>query len=249
MEHFMVLVVGDNHEELIGQYSKAANNEPHVIYKFSDVKKYRNNYINGYKTVLKQLLDNNASQEEINTIQMIINDYESMSDIDFFCDLASDYEIDSETGNAISYENDNAKYDYAVVDKYLSYQMVTKDGKSVYSARKKDLDFSKFHLTNTLPYEVAWETVVDGREPINDNEKKIFDNMKRYPNYFSNFKDKEHYVKSSTSFWCYAYLDQNGWIEIGDNDNQFEWVTEFYDRFIKKLNDDDLITIYDCVKK
>ena len=48
----------------------------------------------------------------------------------------------------------------------------------------------------------------------------------------------------------YAFVNDKEWIDIDNykNHNQIEWVTNFYDRFIKNLPEDTLITVYECVK-
>jgi hypothetical protein len=37
-------------------------------------------------------------------------------------------------------------------------------------------------------------------------------------------------------------------IEINDNEDQFMWMRNFYDVFIKNLDDNTLLTIYECIK-
>ena len=54
------------------------------------------------------------------------------------------------------------------------------------------------------------------------------------------------YVYSMASFWCYAYLDENGWVELSGP--QFDWVKNFYERFVSPLSDDGKLTIFDCTR-
>jgi hypothetical protein len=105
------------------------------------------------------------------------------------------------------------------------------------------------HLVNREVYEFAWDSVMEGKEPTTDNEKIIYENMKNRVAYFSAFKDKETYVLSNISFWTYAYLDENGWVECDEETSQFEWVKNFYDKYINKLDDKKLITIYECTRE
>ena len=92
------------------------------------------------------------------------------------------------------------------------------------------------------------EMVMEGSEPQNDNETQIYENMKARTAYFEKFGSKENYVLVNTAFWGYAFVSENGWIELEDDMDQFEWVKNFYIRFIEPLPDDTLLTIYECNK-
>ena len=72
--------------------------------------------------------------------------------------------------------------------------------------------------------------------------------MKNRMAYFDNFEDREHYIASMTAFWGLAFVDKSGWYELDGKQKQFDWVVNFYDRFIKPLPDDTLLTIYECVR-
>jgi hypothetical protein len=73
--------------------------------------------------------------------------------------------------------------------------------------------------------------------------------MKNRRAYFDNFKNKETYVSWSTSFWGYAFVDQNGWHDIdSEKGEQIEWVNNFYDKFIKNLPENTRISVYECVR-
>ena len=63
------------------------------------------------------------------------------------------------------------------------------------------------------------------------------------------FENKENYVISNTAFWGYAFLsDMTGWQDASDTEDQFVWMNNFYNLFIKNLPEDTLLTIYECVK-
>ena len=54
---------------------------------------------------------------------------------------------------------------------------------------------------------------------------------------------------SNTSFWGYAFLsEKTGWVELEETVNQFEWVKNFFNRFIAPLGDNDKISIYECLR-
>jgi hypothetical protein len=102
------------------------------------------------------------------------------------------------------------------------------------------------HLANQEVYRAAWEIVVEGREPQDENEKKIYESMKDKDVYFSKFPDKESYVNYSTAYWNFAYVDaESGWIDINETD-EYNWINNFYQRFVSRLRPDDTISIYEC---
>lgn len=246
-QHFTAIVIGENHEEIMKKYDKNIEIEPFVVLEASKSQEFYNRQIEIYESILKQ------SDLNENTREMINYELSYMKDIDHidyylsFCERMG-YEIDKETGNAICNRTINGFYDYCRIGKDLSLPLITHDGEEVFSAIKKDIDFSKLHKFNTLPYAIAWETVMEGRAPKNEEEQRIYDNMKNRIVYFENFKDKETYISWSTSFWGYAFVDQNNWHDMDtEKMSQIEWVNSFYDKYIKNLPENTRITIYECV--
>jgi hypothetical protein len=73
--------------------------------------------------------------------------------------------------------------------------------------------------------------------------------MKDKETYFKKFETKENYVVSNTAFWGYAFLsEKTGWVDASDTKDQFVWMAEYYNMFIKNLPEDTLLTIYECKK-
>jgi len=246
VNHFTVVVVGSDPEKIMEKYDKNKKMTPYVLYEFKKAGEYRQQYIDYYEEAIKKDWPDENFKENL---KLQLEDLKNEDDISFYMDLTDPYEIDQTTGNAICTENPNGEYDFCSIGKNWALPLITNDGKEVYSALKKDIDFSKIHMANTIPYEVAWETVVEGRKPKNAEEEKIYENMKNRTEYFKNFKDKETYVNWSTAFWGYAFVDKNGWTEFsGGFDEQLDWVNNFYDRFIKKLPKNSKITIFECTR-
>jgi hypothetical protein len=91
--------------------------------------------------------------------------------------------------------------------------------------------------------------VMDNSAPNNEDEKVLYDNMKDKTSYFEKFEAKENYITSNTAFWGYAFLsEKTGWIDATDIEDQFAWMSNFYDVFIKNLSEDTKLTIYECTK-
>jgi hypothetical protein len=121
-----------------------------------------------------------------------------------------------------------------------------KDGREVFQARKGDVDWEQIHLHGGYAYARIWEMVMEKSEPRDDKEKHVFEAMQDKTFYLEKFETKENYITSNTAFWAFAFLsDKTGWMD-GSFDDQFAWMSNFYDVFIKNLSDDTLLTIYEC---
>ena len=91
--------------------------------------------------------------------------------------------------------------------------------------------------------------VMDASAPDSEYEKTIYENMKDKRAYFEKFVTKENYVISNTAFWGYAFVsEKTGWMDADDAEDQFAWMSTFYDLYIKNLDDDTLLTIFECTK-
>lgn len=252
--HFKVIVAGENPEELMLKYDAQTKVAPYVVFEFKKAEEYKKKYLETLRTILTQAKDEFSNKEQIDYLEEEIGDIESESAEDYYLDLTDGMVLDEETGNAMSTDNPNEKFTFHKVGGSFSLPFILKGGETegaeqeVYSARKKDIDWEKVHLANQRPYEVAWDTTHGLAEPQNEDEQKIYDNMKNLKAYFLNFENREHYIASMTAFWGLAFVDKDGWHELGAGDKQFDWVIGFYDRFIKPLPEDTLLTIYECTR-
>ncbi len=255
--HFKVIVAGDNAEELMLKYDGRTKVAPYVVYEFSKAGEYRQKFIAFLENLISEMKEKEPDNEErIALLESELEEIKNMSDEDYFVDLGSypGFETDEETGNIMTTENPLAKYDAYNIGGRFSLPFILKEKKEnpedneVYTAKKGEIDWEAIHLANQYPYEVAWDTTHGIREPENEDEDRIYQNMKNLTVYFSNFENREHYIASNTAFWGYAFVDENGWHEIEPSEKQFDWVINFYDRFIKPLPEDTRLTIYECVR-
>jgi hypothetical protein len=245
--HFTLVVIGDNPEELVKPYDNNIKVEPYKVYEFAKAKEYREQYITFYESLLRSKKLTDSERESINNA---LEYYHSLDDIDFYLELTNGNELDPETGDLMSDQNPNGKYDTCHIGKNLSMPLINKNGEEVFSGIKKDIDWNKIHLANKEVYERTWEMIMEGDKPKTDDEKTIYENMKNRTAYFEFFGTKDRYVLNSTAFWGYAVLDQkNGWRELEDNMSQIDWVSNFYDNFIKPLPENTRISIYECFRK
>lgn len=251
--HFVCIVAGDNPDELIAQYSMSDNKtQTYILYHMKNAEKIKKQYVAEYERSLKDIEKKwkLLPDEEVSTLRDKIRDtidsLKDMSNDDFFARLAIGYERDGE-GNIISKKNPNAKFTYCNVGKLFCMPFITKAGKEVMQCKKGDIDWQKIHLTGAESYERAWEMVIEGDTPKDDRDKTIYSAMHDKVSYFKKFGTKENYVLSNTSFWGYAFLsDITGWMDANNVEDQFTWIRNYYDVFIKNLPDETLLTIYEC---
>jgi hypothetical protein len=245
--HFTLVVVGDNHAEMVKKYNKNLKVKKHLVYKFEDAEKLYQKKLFILNSLINEVKDNDERKEFLTDEY---NYYKELDYLEYYTELTEGLIIDDETGDAYTDKNPDGKYDTARVAGVYALPLIDKNGNETYSCKKGDVDWSRIHLFNTYPYEVAWDTVMGGKEPENDAEKYIYENMKNRTTYFEYYVTKENYVKSSTSFWGYAFLsEETGWLELEDNMSQIEWVSNFYDKFIVPLKEEDIITIYECTRE
>lgn len=243
--HFVCIVAGNNPDELLKTYDKTIEVDPYVVYSYADADKLRNYYVEYYK----EARDSNVNESVKHDLDLIVKDYESMDIDDFYYELTRDYDLNPATGDAISTQNPKGKYSYCNLGKLFCVPFLTKDGQEVFQAVKSDIDWPRVHRGNGVVYQRAWEMVMEGSKPENEQEESIYENMKDKTEYFSKFETKENYITSNTAFWGYAFLsDKTGWIDADDISDQFVWMSNFYETFIKNLPDDTLLSIYECVK-
>lgn len=236
--HFNVLVAGENHAELMKIHDTNFVVDEYVAYRFKDAEKYKQQYIESLEAV----------KESDPSVAELIEEIKREDPEDFYLYLTSEYELDPNTGDALCSKNPYGKYDSARIAGRFAMPFKLKDGSESYSARKGDIDWSQM-VSDRLPYELAWDLVMEGKKPKGEYEKRIFNNMKNRTAYFDAFGNKENYVLVSTAFWCYAFVSKKGeWTELEETANQFDWVRDFYNRFVKNLKDDTLLTLYECTR-
>jgi hypothetical protein len=175
-----------------------------------------------------------------------ITSLKKLSNFEYYTSISNGCTYDKD-GNAISTENPEAKWTTCRIGRNLCIPFKLKNGSEALQARAGDIDWSKMHMVNIETYTAAWQLFHKEREPITEEEKKIYNNIKNQKKYFATFDSQDDYVNYCCSYWCYAYADKNGWYDA-DNRKDYVWITEFYDKFVKKLKSDDWVSLYECSK-
>ncbi len=240
---FSVMVVGDNHKELMDKYSLDLEVDSYVRYEYLKADKYQSNSIKALDNLLSHGDEIGLEPQVKESLERRIKTLKGMTPFEYYRELTEGMYYD-ENGNALSTENPNGHWKTARIGKNFSLPLKLKDGTETYSAKACDIDWDAMNEPTEL-YEAAWEMVVDGREPTNEQEERVYESMKDKSAYFSNFKNKEDYVTYSTSYWNYAFVNKDGWVDMVNEDER-KWINNFYDRFIATIDPNDLVTIYEC---
>ena len=241
-EHFATIVADEHPYSLIENYKDKDFGDKYIKYYYKDAAVMKAQHLQ----LAKAYLDNVDTEFEKLELEDIIETLESQTIEEFWEDLSENYETDDDK-NIITYENPIARLKtYELGDK-LSMPFILKNGEKAFQARKSEIDWEKIHLFDYNLYKRAWEIVMEGDTPCNDNEIQIKKNMGSQYEYFKFFKDKATYATHCSSFWAYAFLSENtDWQELSYERNQIEWVNTFYDTYIKPLPEDTLLTIFEC---
>lgn len=244
---FSVMVIGQDHEEFIKKYDKHLTVEPYIKFKYLDAEKYQKREIAALEKMQQTFQDRKIDPHVNEWIKSKLKHIKEISSFEYYKEITEGLYYD-ENGNALSEENKNGKYDTCRIGKHFSMPLKLKDGTESYSALNKDIDWGSMHLCNANVYETAWELCVENREPENSQEETIKEKMGDKIAYFENFKTKEEYVNYNTAYWNYAFVTANEWKDMDSetNGDSQKWINTFFETFVENLQDDDLVTIYEC---
>lgn len=245
---FTAMVIGEEPDKLMKKYDKSLKVEPYIKYKYLDAKKMQSATIKSIEAILSDPKKFGLNQFNVDMLTERKKVISNMTSFEYYQNITDGMFYD-ENGNAICEDNPNGKWDNCSLGKNFAIPLLTKDGKEVYQARNKDIDWDKIITRDQTLYNVTWEMIVEGRDPETPEETTIYHAMSDKKDYFSNFKNKEDYVSYSCSYWNYAYVDKNGWKDVDDKGKEQEWLRNFYKTFVKPLKPDDLVSIYEYSRR
>lgn len=243
---FTLLVVGDNPDELIKKFDANLEVEPYIKYKYSDAAKYRKKAIKVVQDVIDNVDKLELTPFMVNYFKEKVAALKKLTDFEYYTSICDGCSFDRD-GNAISTENPNGKWSTCRVGRNLCIPFKLKNGSECLQAKAGDVNWGEMHLAPSAihTYATAWQLFHKEKEPVTEVEKQIYGNIKNQKRYFEGFDSQEDYVNYCCSYWCYAYLDENGWQDANDH-KDYKWITEFYDKFVKSLKPDAQITVYEC---
>lgn len=247
----------ENPDEIAKLYSEELKVEPYVYLYKKDIGSRKKSHL----ALLEALLtteDLKLSERQLEAYKDLYWSIKEMDDDDYMSYITDGCECTyDDDGNAISTKNPNAHYQCAICYQFkldkergeaiFSDPFHLKDGTVAYRAKLNDIDWEREHCNKDACklYEAAWELCVEDREPNNEQEKRIKDNMSNRLEYFSQFKNKEAYVKHSTSFFMYGIATSKECHCVDFTVSDIEWVATFYDKYIKTLKGNPTLSIYE----
>lgn len=257
----VLMVVGENHKDLVKQYSKSNGDKTHkvVLMRKEDAQEELSKHRQwGEMQLAVAEMENDEAM--IDMYSNILEKLENISAEEYFSTITEGGLID-ENGDVYTLVNPAGKYTdefcgqevFEATGTYdgLSQPFPLKNGGESFSAKKGDIDWEKVHMVSedVALFDAVWRTCVEGEEPQNPIEERVYNNMKNRMAYLEKFPDKESYIRHSCAFWCYGIVNDLGCLlvdDLSDIDNYDRlWVAEFYDRYIAPLPDDAVITLYD----
>ena len=173
-------------------------------------------------------------------------------------------------GNMLSSYNENAKWDWWVEGGRWSDELILKKSaqekyggaEKVDSAKVGDIDWRKMYSLSPERKKHCiefWNYYVMG-EPYPGTTEEFREKYATYykPEYFKEkYKTIDNYITAMSTWRLHAVLDNEGeWHEVGQmgwfgmssetTEEENDWESTFFDRFIKPLDDEDEITVIDC---
>lgn len=242
---FTVMVVGDNPHELMEKYNSNIEVEPYVKYKYKDADKIKNNSIKLFESIIEDPRKFDLNDYAVDMLKEKLSKMKNLSTFEYYKSLVEGYFID-DNGNALSTENPNGKWQTYKLGNNFSLPLKLLNGGETRESINSEIDWDSMHMNNTSVYESVWQMVVEGREPKNEHEQTLYDNMSVHTNYFKKFNNVDEYVIHNCAYWNYAYLDKNGWVDMDDAKNMFLWISTYFDKFVSKLQPTDKVTIFEC---
>lgn len=242
---FSVMVIGDNPDEILSKYDVNRAVEPYVKYRYLDAKKLQNNAMKLLNGLIENSKNIGLTEFQLDLLRERLVHIKSLSPFEYYTVITDGMYYD-ENGDAITDENPNGKWVTASLGSHFSLPLILKDGSESYQAYSDEIDWVAMSSKDKRLYEAAWDVVVDGKTPSNEEEEQIYNSMKDKVAYFSKFKNKESYVKYSCSYWAYALVNEEEWVDMDSSPNTTEWVTSFIKMCKKKITKRTLVSIYEC---
>lgn len=236
MKTYTVLVIGDKPEEQMELFNCNAKVDKYIKYYINDAKSI---YDKTIKTI-ELFLKTNGENERLSSY---LDDIKEMTEIEYFSSITEGLDHDAE-GNALDDSNPRGKWSKFTSGGSFSTPLITIDDKETFQTINGNVNWNKMHLFNEELYSNTWELIVNGKEPINENDIKILSTMKSHKDYLLSFCTKENYITYNTSYWNYAVIKDGVWIDM-ENKNSSEWIKNFYNTFIESLDNNTLLTIYE----
>lgn len=247
---------GENPDEIANKYAADnIENENYIVMKREDAGKEKKKYL---KEIIKAK-DNKCLSKFVNMSALKKHYYEvkSMSDDEFFLSQTRNCKYSDDKTVAYSNVNRNAYYQYPKcyheklmktgLEAEFSNPFWLNTWHIAYRAHVDEINWKRMHGHNKRIYKDAWELCVEGRDAKNETEERIKEMMSNREFYFAeNFDSKEDYVTYSTSFFTWGIATSEKFICMDDwNINEKKYIKSYYKKYIKTLEGNPLLSIYE----
>ena len=254
-KNFMkILVVGDNPDEEIKKYDQTTKVEPYVAHTFDNMASDRKKAIKVLSNVLSNKDIIPLTPYLTGSIENLTNSISNMTDFEYYLKICEGCRFDEETGDAMSDKNKLAEYQYATCYDEVCRKtgenvgfilpFTFKDGTVAFQGRKGEIDWKEVHNAHEDEYRTIWELCVEKREPVDDEEKKIYEDNYQSVNYFNTFNTIDEYLVHNCYFWCDGIIIDGKYIK--NTGDQRDWEAKFFKKYIKPLSGDTLLTLYEA---
>ena len=241
----VLLVIGDNPEELMKKYDKNLKVEPYIKYRYLDAAKIQKAAI---KTMTQLLEDGDKiglNDFQTDYFRNQLKTINNMTPFEYYKMLTTGLYYDEE-GNAMSTENPDGKFNGYNLGGNFSYPLICKDGSEKYQCHADEVQWDVVNMRKEAVeyFNAVWELKKEGRDPANEFEEKIAKDWAERDEYLNNFKTKDELIKHNCCYWTYAVLTKDGWVSVDDGGSEDEWINNYMNRFISPLTNE-LLTIYE----
>lgn len=239
---YKFLVIGETPEDIVQHFDFETKVEKYPVFFYDKAAIYRQNKI----TTLKRFLKENLDSRTRSFMEEDLAEVENMSDEDFYADLSYDNELD-ENLNILSTDNPEARFRQAhVATEKEAYPFILKNGNKTFSARLGDIDWEATKTDGSI-YARTWDLIVKHAKVETEQDAQIYRNYDKLRHIAATFGTREKYVGANTLFFTpYVATKEDGkykWY-VWDSKNLVDWILSFRKKFLSKLPDNTLITLY-----
>ena len=227
--HFSVAVLvksEENVHDLLAPFDENMNVEPYIARTKSELIQESKNQKASIEKRIKEIKDYEVQDWEKPFL-------DAKTDEEFYDAITEDYEQYDEEGNLLYAYNPEGRWDWYEIGGRWTDCLPLKDGETADYAPLKDINFdgSDEAYYGQLNY---WHNHV-----INNDD----DEAKRLKEKYN----AETYAKSMCKFHTCAVIHDGKWEESEEIFSTDEdWVINFYDRFIKHRDPEDVLYVVDC---
>lgn len=226
--HYSLAVIispSESLEKVLSQYDEHLEVEPYIYRTRQDIIEAGKRQQEGLKELMKRNPDFIPDKDEKKLLKIKTDD-------EYYAYARNEYAEYDEEGNEYATYNPKAKWDYWVLGGRWSDKLILKNGNTADMAPLKDVSFED---NDAIYYQTLnwWKEYVEGE----DNPDALS---------YSEKYTAEELARIRCKFYTCDVLVDGQWHSSDGFSSENEWINEYYDRFIRGRNPNDIIYIVDC---